>query len=213
MSEHCSNSGNIESLWHETLREMDLSDSGEAWHAIESRYQEAHRQYHTLTHISQCLDLLRSHENDNAALRLAIFYHDVIYDTHRQDNESQSAIFAEAELAKLQCSDSLGQEVSRLIRATAHLAPAGESDESARVISDIDLATLGSNPAAYDIYSNQIRREYEWVPREEFRVGRSRVLQSFLDQAQLYRTEEFRSRYEVQARANLLRELDQLAAD
>jgi len=78
-------------LWHR------LGAVGEAefyYELLAGRYKEAGRAYHTLEHIEHCLnefDEVRNLANDPNAVELALWYHDVIYDTKRQDNEELSA--------------------------------------------------------------------------------------------------------------------------
>lgn len=164
-----------------------------------------------MTHLAQCLDLLLQSQHDSPALRLAIFYHDIVYDTHCQDNESASAELAGEQLAILGCPATRWKESCSLILATAHLDNTQAVSMPTHVLCDIDLATLGSKPDDYDLYARQIRSEYDWVSSAECQVGRSAVLRSFLKREHLYRTEEFCARFESQARANIQRELDQLA--
>jgi len=81
------------------------------------------------------------------------------------------------------------------------------------LLQDIDLSILGADAELYDRYEGWIRQEYEFVPEEAFRKGRSAVLQSFLDQDVIYHTIELRERLEVSARDNLSRALAKLSED
>lgn len=79
------------------------------------------------------------------------------------------------------------------------------------LLQDIDLSILGADVELYDRYEGWIRQEYEFVPEEAFRKGRSAVLRSFLDQPVLYHTSELSERLEVSARDNLSRALGKLS--
>lgn len=68
---------------------------------------------------------------------------------------------------------------------------------------DIDLSILGQ--AAFNPYEREIRREYAWVPEEDFVLGRSRVLEAIASRPSIYRTPFFRAKYESAARPNLTR--------
>jgi predicted metal-dependent HD superfamily phosphohydrolase len=96
-----------------------------------------------------------------------------------------------------------------LIRATrTHHADTDDADAS--VLLDADLCILGADEAVYDAYARAIRQEYAWVPDDEFRQGRTRVLQGFLQREQLFRLERMRRQYEERAKQNLMREIASL---
>jgi predicted metal-dependent HD superfamily phosphohydrolase len=53
------------------------------------------RHYHDLRHVETLLRLAQDHAfADREAVEAAIWFHDAIYDTRRQDNEERSAEFA-----------------------------------------------------------------------------------------------------------------------
>jgi predicted metal-dependent HD superfamily phosphohydrolase len=87
----------------------------------------------------------------------------------------------------------------------------GDEDPDARLLVDIDLAILGSAPARFDEYERQVRREYGHVSDENWRVGRARVLQSFLARPRIYATDAYRDALESRARDNLSRSLAALS--
>jgi predicted metal-dependent HD superfamily phosphohydrolase len=60
-------------------------------------------------------------------------------------------------------------------------------------------------------YAHAIRQEYAWVPEADFRTGRRRVLESFLQRERFYFTAGMRDR-EPAARQNLAAELQSLQA-
>jgi len=62
-----------------------------------ARYREPQRHYHTMQHIDECFERwqeLRAHATHPAEVQLALWFHDVIYDTQRSDNEARSAALA-----------------------------------------------------------------------------------------------------------------------
>ncbi|MCI5164303.1 MAG: hypothetical protein D3917_20290 [Candidatus Electrothrix sp. AX5] len=62
----------------------------------------------------------------------------------------------------------------------------------------------------FEQYDTDIRREYSWVPDEQFRQGRVQVLNNFLERAEIYKTSYFLANYEQQARLNLRHKIEQL---
>lgn len=173
-----------------------------------ARYSESHRAYHTLDHIGHCLDELdwvRDIVTDPNALELAIWYHDVIYDTKAKDNEEQSAAFARKVLESVLVSGDLAQQVADLVIASKHrMMPI---DHNTQFFVDIDLAILGQSEEKFDEYELRIRKEYEWVPKDAFIIARSAILRSFLSRSSIYGTQFFRDKYEAQARRNIERSL------
>ena len=176
------------------------------------RYSEPTRHYHNLTHIAQMLEIVEGFREgvyDYVAVCLAIWFHDAIYDTRRKDNEEQSAAYAVTLLTQQGVSKAISARVQQLILATkTHQAPLGDTD--CQLLLDADLAILGSEPADYNRYAQAIRREYAWVSDDDYRAGRSRVLQGFLGRPQIYFTEPLFQTLEQSARSNLQRELEQL---
>jgi predicted metal-dependent HD superfamily phosphohydrolase len=61
------------------------------------RYSERHRHYHTHQHLAECfekVDEIIALAEHPAEVKLGLWFHDAIYDTHRHDNEEQSAAWA-----------------------------------------------------------------------------------------------------------------------
>jgi len=183
--------------------------------SLEAAYAEPHRRYHTRRHIEQCLELLDSvpdlMESERQVLTWAIWWHDAIYDPTASDNEARSAELAKRELRDLDASIHVREEVARLIRLTAGHTVEAE-DRLGEILVSIDLAILGAAPEAYDAYARAVREEYAHVPDDAWRQGRPRVLRHFLEAEVIYPDPDLRGRLEVQARANLAREIAALEA-
>lgn len=118
---------------------------------------------------------------------------------------------ARQELATLGEPATVADEVARLILLTkGHTVP--PDDRLGALLVSIDLAVLGGEPEAYDAYAAGVRAEYAFVPEPDFRAGRTRVMQAFLDADAIYPDPAFRARLEARARANITREIATLAA-
>ncbi len=182
-----------------------LSESHDLMSQILERYSESHRQYHTLQHLKECLDLAEkfSDLSENPLIvEIALWFHDAIYDVKMPNNEEKSAVFAETELKQRGIDSEIIQRVSQLILITRHSVQPKTSDEE--ILADIDLAILGANNARFLQYEQQIRREYDWVPESLYQVKRREILQAFLNRDHIYNTPRFRDIYEDKARENLL---------
>jgi predicted metal-dependent HD superfamily phosphohydrolase len=178
-------------------------------------YREPHRHYHTLDHIAALLELLDRHgvgAVDPDALRLAILFHDVVYDPTRHDNEQASAALAAEWLTRLGFPHALGAKVARCIMATRHdQPPEASGDADLALLLDLDLSILASAPADYRAYADAVRLEYAFVPGHLYRAGRQRVLEGFLARERIYLTDRLRVSWEQRARINLAAEIAELA--
>jgi predicted metal-dependent HD superfamily phosphohydrolase len=154
------------------------------------------------------IDELAAHAVDPDAVRMAAWYHDVTY-RGRPDDEENSAQRAETDLVALDVPPGLVGEVARLVRLTTTHDPAVD-DRNGETLCDAGLAILTAPPDRYVEYLNEVRAEYSYVPDEEFKVGRSKVLRALLDRPAVYRTPFARACWEAQARANMSAELCRL---
>ncbi len=188
-------------LWHSIAGE---SEAAEQFAALQERYSEPQRAYHTFDHISDCLaqfDLVRHQAARPDEVEFALWLHDVIYDPHASDNEEKSAQWAVDMLHQGAVSAAVIARVAELIMVTRHITVPDDTD--AQLVVDIDLSILGRAPDVFAAYEDQIRYEYNWVPDKVYRQERARILERFLARPAIYQTSFFRARYEVQARRNL----------
>ncbi|MGD9704859.1 MAG: metal-dependent phosphohydrolase [Acidimicrobiia bacterium] len=204
-------------------REQWLADVGRSTSAeaaldeLLARYREPHRRYHGELHVhrvvSDVTELLRTVPTpDAAAVRLAAWYHDAVYEPRAVTNEQASAELARRTLGELGIDLLRTAEVARLILLTAAHEPVDlHADPPAAVLLDADLAVLGADAAAYAAYARGVRVEYRHVDDAAWRTGRAAVLRRFLDAEHIYSTPAMRER-ESRARANLAAELSTLEA-
>ncbi len=197
-----------QALWH-TLGVTPPADQHFA--ELQQRYAEPARAYHTLRHIDECLAHLRAVEQlveHLPSVAAALWFHDLIYDPKRSDNEAASAAWAGALLQEAGVMATTRERIQTLILYTQHnqLPPAGD----AALLVDIDLAILGAERARFDEYEAQIRHEYAWVPWPTFCHRRAALLQQFLEHPTIYRTPYFHARFTDAARHNLARSIKRL---
>jgi len=206
-------------LW---MRIGALGNPESEFRKLQSLYNSSNRFYHNIGHIWSCVDALdyfkqTAEENINIqfqefknydAVEFALWYHDAIYSTRGHDNEERSANIAYKTCIAAGLSKKWAEREKELILATKHDSVQTALDSM--LIVDIDISVLGKRGRLFDEYETNIRREYSWVPEEQFRQGRSVILQMFLDKEHIYSTEFFRERYEEQARENLQRSINSL---
>ena len=196
--------------WRNVFKSAETSEVDAIYNDISKRYSENHRHYHTIDHVEACLRHLDNVENvDNRReVEIALWFHDVIYDPFKKDNEDQSATFSCGALTTLGENEQIIDNVKHLVILTKH--PSNPKELHEKYLIDIDLSILGSSKDVYDSYENWIRKEYSKVPSMLYRRGRKKVLRSFLDQPKIYSTELFGEKYETNARINLDNALCQL---
>jgi predicted metal-dependent HD superfamily phosphohydrolase len=175
-------------------------------------YASADRFYHNRTHIADCLsifdqtNLLASYPEE---VELAIWFHDAVYDTRRNDNEQKSAEWASSVIFQAGVSKAVAERVSHSILATRHDREVTDTD--AQLMVDVDLSILGRESDIFWQYEKNIRKEYAWVPEGLFREKRIEILRGFLDRQHIYNHEIYRKRFEETARANVLQAIERLS--
>ncbi len=165
--------------------------------------------YHDLLHLTEVLDRLdrlslAGADIDATTLSLAAWFHDAVYDGGT-DDEERSAQWAERSLPP-----AYAEEVARLVRLTEHHRPA-EDDPGGCALSDADLAILAAPRERYDTYAAGVRADFAHVAEADFRAGRRAVLQDLAAKPHLFHTAQARELWEEPARANLEREISELA--
>ncbi len=179
-------------------------------------YTAPDRHYHDLRHIETLLGLAKDCAGeiaDRDAVEAAIWFHDAVYDTRRSDNEERSADLAAERLTGAADNGRIAC-IAAMIRATAgHVMP-DLADAAARrdcaLFLDMDLAILGSPEADFDAYEATVRREYDRVTDEQWRLGRRAVLAGFLARPSIYVSARFQASHEAAARRNLARAIARL---
>jgi len=180
-----------------------------SWNEIFSSYQGPDRFYHNLVHISDMLTLCeqyRSHIEQPEVVAISIWFHDIIYQVDRKDNEKRSAERATFYLQHSALTTTEVELVYQLILATQHHQLSIAYPDLAYLL-DFDLAVLGRDWDNYLLYTSQIRKEYSIYSAEQYRLGRKKVLQHFLGRETLYFTVIGQELWEEKARANLKMEL------
>ncbi|MFZ6719643.1 hypothetical protein [Undibacterium sp. Ji49W] len=187
----------------------------QAWTLLDRHYSEPHRSYHNFSHIQALLqhaDKMKAEIRDFAVVALAIWFHDIIYDTRASNNELKSAELAGEILSRLEIDVLVIPKVQQCILATArHEVPQFKNQaHDLPLFLDLDIAILGAVPDMYQQYSQAIRHEYRWVMAPMYRTGRVKVLKRFAEREQLFFTPGMASRLDTQARANLQWEIKKL---
>lgn len=187
-------------------------------------HMEPSRHYHTAVHLQEMicyLELVLQHpnlpcfasslsENQQSVIRLAIFFHDCIYNVRSSHNEEESANVFEQFASEVNVQVEVATNVLHFIRATQHHRVSPEHTTDLALFLDLDMAVLGKDDNAYRAYAALIRKEYSFVPRDVYCSKRAELLQTFLEQSQIFGTSVMQGALEDQARKNVQNEIDAL---
>lgn len=204
--------GSLQERWEGVWQKLDARPPLTVFEELTRAYSAADRFYHSLTHIEDCLSIFdwsKSLASRPEEVELALWFHDVIYDTKRSDNEQKSAERAEAVIKQSRLSQDMAERVSELILATRHTEEV--TDKDAQLIVDVDLSILGREPSVFWQYEENIRKEYAWVSAPVFQQKRMDILTGFLARQHIYYHPKFREMFEEQARSNLTQAIARLS--
>lgn len=208
----------VERQWHSLMDAIKAPESRRMLYlaSVLSLYSRG-RHYHNLRHLDDLLQQADKLEFENpAAVRLAIFYHDIVYGrTSRAmleipedsglSNEAHSAALADEHMKKMGCDQALRRRVVSFIRMT-ETHQADPADRDAALFLDMDMSILGASPARYARYAAQIRAEHADVPQDQFCAGRKKFLERTLG-TRFFMTDLYEKKLGAQARRNMEREL------
>jgi len=191
-------------LWQRCLIE-GAADTGAAIHQrLVDGYNEPQRHYHTLAHIDHCLtmfDQCKSLATNPDALEIAIWFHDVIFDPGKSNNEALSAELYE-ELSAGVHADEFRALVGRLIMATLHNGLSLDDSDAGYMV-DIDLSSFGLPWEDFLRDSRHLREENMHLSDADYSRKQGEFRSCLLARPHFYQTDFFRGRYEQQARDNL----------
>lgn len=181
------------------------------WNEIEKYYSFKTKYYHNLRHLDNMLnelEALKHSLHDWNTTLFALFYHDIIYKATSNKNEEESANLAKKRLQKINYPPEKIEKCVDMILATKGHTSTGDNDTD--LFTDADLSILGSAPALYQQYAEQVRKEYAIYPDFLYKPGRKKVLQHFLAMPAIFKTKPFQEKYEAAARKNIEQEFSGL---
>jgi predicted metal-dependent HD superfamily phosphohydrolase len=197
--QYCNNKELIDRYFNEILR----------------RYTASRRHYHSRGHIVSLLKFCEEYDSmliDREVVLFSIFYHDIIYNVLRKDNELRSAKLAVKRLKALQVPASTMEQVKLYIEATKTHAvtEAVTHVGDLQFFLDFDMSILAARPTSYKAYAEGVRKEYRIYPDKLYYAGRKQFLQHCLQTEHIFQTATFRKIYEPYARENITRELESI---
>jgi predicted metal-dependent HD superfamily phosphohydrolase len=185
--------------------------ANELWTEIEKNYSSKKRHYHTLQHLdnllAQLIEVKGEIQNWETTL-FTLYYHDIIYDALKSDNEEKSAELAEMRMNQISVSNNIIKLCKKQILATKSHIESTDSDTN--YFTDADLSILGQTWPIYSMYSKNVRKEYSIYPDFVYNAGRKKILNHFLAMDRIFKTNFFYNKFEIQAKGNIQKELEQL---
>jgi len=181
------------------------------WTEIEKNYTGKKRHYHTLQHLDNLysqLTIVKEEIKNWETILFTLYYHDIIYNATKSDNEEKSAELAEKRMKEISVSSNIIEQCKEQILATKSHHKSIDSDTN--YFTDADLSVLGKSWETYALYYKNVRKEYAIYPAFIYNPGRKKVLNHFLSMDRIFKTDFFYNKFETQAKQNLQRELDSL---
>lgn len=186
----------------------DVTQATKMWTEIEAAYSNKNRHYHTLEHLNNLLNqlsVMRDQIADWRTILFALYFHDVVYNVLKTNNEAKSALVAEKRMKRLAVPEKMIERCKAHIHATkTHTLSV---DHDTNIFTDADLSILGAPWEIYLQYYQHVRKEYALYPDFVYNPGRKKVLSHFLHQQQIFNTDYFFKKFEMQARQNLQQEI------
>lgn len=184
-------------------------------------YQRPDRYYHNMNHILFGLKEIDAREkyfikelraNVNL-IRMAWWFHDVVYDPWRQDNEYRSMIMAKHILDANEIKSEILMDIMNIIFSTNYTKDMilGHVDTECYIIRDIDFLSMAADPKQFDINSENIDKEYlRHTSQEYYSKKRKEFLTKLYEKDFIYSTDYYQKHYNDKAKRNIERELKKI---
>jgi predicted metal-dependent HD superfamily phosphohydrolase len=171
-------------------------------------YDQRHRHYHNLDHITEMLwGAVNYFPDATAEQYTAIYFHDIIYDPKSGFNEADSVtvmrkFFRED---KKRCGTTFSNESLDLIEniimdTKGHFYP---TCEESRLVLDLDLERLSRPLNKVQEFSEQIFNEFQFVSRDVYTQNRRDFFMKMLMVDPIFSTDFGRKNWEPIVRTNL----------
>lgn len=160
--------------YSEIFKKFGIEDSDD----IQKRWQESHRFYHNENHLNQLLEDIEVvskkellSEPEKEVLVLTAFFHDVIYDPTRQDNEEVSAEY----FLKKSKKNTQTELIHQIILDTKQ----HESEEKlSKIFCNLDTKVVHQSTfSQLLVWERQIFKEFQFLDWRVYRAGRLHFLE------------------------------------
>lgn len=150
---------------------------------IQQSWTEPHRFYHTEQHLAKLLrgieEIYQKKEitqEERKILLLAAYYHDIVYDPTKTDNEEKSVEVFLADVQSMTHADHITR-VKTIILDTKNHQP---QDKLSKVFSELDMRVVTHSDFSELLqWEQQIFKEYQHLDYDLYRMGRLHLLRQF----------------------------------
>lgn len=167
---------NIFEKYQKVLAEFEIKD----WQSIQNAWKEKHRFYHTPTHLQKLINdiekLRVDKQIDESAYKILLmsaFFHDIVYNPKKTDNEVQSALFFEESTIKHPHTE-LIKEI--ILDTATHQA----ENQLSKLFSALDMKIVShSSFSELLAWEKNIAKEYRCFDYSVYKTLRLKVLEDF----------------------------------
>ena len=195
---------NLREIYTNTLLEIGVpqNEIQSEWNYLVEVYI-VDRHYHDINHIKKVIELLQPIDDklvDPKLVRLAAFYHDIVYFPNDEKNELRSAMVFGLRLGRyMNIADVM--DVENLIMSTVFNSE--PMSEDAKYLVDADLASgMIGTYEEFAANSEKVIKEFKGFDEATLKEGRVNFLRSILEKENIFYTDYFTT-FEDQIRNNI----------
>lgn len=160
---------------------------------LKKQYNDPTRHYHTWNHIEYCFKALKKYfpkERGLADVKMALFFHDVVYDAMANDNEERSAEQFEQYARARGIDGFVANTISQMILATkTHEVHKSLAPRNEYIMLDIDMSIFVADQYDYLKYAKNVWKEYRAYGLDAYVQGRLAFLKKLDPQGIFYTPE------------------------
>jgi pantetheine-phosphate adenylyltransferase len=163
--------------WHEIIVDSYVKIDGVIFSSsyLREAWTESHRHFHTLKHLDSILSKIKRDGFsgvDREILVLVAYYHDVIYDPNKFDNEERCA-----ELVRRTCTHTSKDRIIQIILDTKHHDSSKIEDPLSLKFCEYDVDILRSTDYQELLnYETEILKEFQLYNYKDYKVKRAEFL-------------------------------------
>jgi len=166
---------------------MDLQQLLEKWNikceinTVLAMWNEAHRSYHNLNHLNDLISQINENksnfsEKEYEKLMLVAIFHDIVYDPSSSTNEEDSANFL------MECSvDKNNIDILDVEKMILDTKTHTSSNKLSEAFNSYDMNIVERDFEQLLEWENGISEEFSVYPKEQYKEGRLKFLESLLD--------------------------------
>jgi predicted metal-dependent HD superfamily phosphohydrolase len=146
-----------------------------------SMWNESHRHYHNLDHLTSLLSDIDSQkdklsEKEYEKLNLVALFHDIVYDPSKSDNEEKSA-----EFFINVCQEKSNPDIIDVKQAILDTKTHNSTTSLSEKFNKLDMSVVEGSYDSLIKWEENIYKEFAFVGKDAYKQGRLGFLESLLD--------------------------------